>query len=98
MQQPMRAAGIAWYRRENYARVLAVMADAHVLPRRFDEWLEQAQRAEQRFVAQGWVVHRIDLDPNEFLAWCTRHNIDADAKARMIWGNAGAARKHGQES
>lgn len=97
MTTPIRAAGICWYRREDYARVLAVMADADKLPRDYDQFVKNAEAAEQRFRAQGWIVHRVDLDPDQFLAWCTARNVDADASARMAWGNEAVARLHGYQ-
>lgn len=78
---------MGWYGRESYPRILAVMADAHLLPRNYDEFLEKAEAGEKRLAAQGLVVHRVDVDPDQFLAWCTARNIDADAKARMTFSN-----------
>ena len=95
MQTPIKAAGLCWYTRQNYARVLAVMADAEKLPRSYDKWRKEAEAAEQRFRAQGWIVHRIDCDADAFLAWCTARNVDADAKARIAFANEAAARKYG---
>lgn len=98
MTTPIRAAGFAWYRREHYARVLAIMANAAALPRSFDQWLKNAETGEQRLRAQGWIVHRIDLDPDQFLAWCARLNINADGKARSRFANEAVARKYGKMS
>ena len=78
---------IGWYRRKDYARILAVMADAHLLPRTFDKFVKNAEAGEKRLAAQGYVVHRLDIDPDEFLTWCTACNVDADAQARMTFSN-----------
>lgn len=96
MSTPIKAAGICWFTPENYPRVLAVMADCHVLPANFHKWLKQAESAEQRFTAQGWRVHRIDCDPDAFLAWCTARNIDASAQARLTFGSDGVGRLYGK--
>ncbi|WP_409560239.1 hypothetical protein [Hyphomicrobium sp. MC8b] len=90
-----RTAGICWYSKENYPRVLAVMADADVLPRNFHKWLKQAETSEKHFRAQGWIIHRVDLDPDAFLRWCTERNVDANADARMAFANDAVARLNG---
>lgn len=90
--QPLHV-GMGWYSRENYARILAVMADAHVLPSTFDEWIKKAEAGEQSLSAQDRIVHRVDIDPDQFLAWCTSRNVDADAKARMAFSNEAVIRK-----
>lgn len=67
------------------------MADADLLPASYDQFVKQAEAAEQRLRAEGWIIHRVDLDPDQFLAWCTARNVDADAQARLAWGNAAVA-------
>ena len=84
MAQPLHIA-IPWYDRDRYARVRAVMADGNLLPVDFDEWLHKAEAVFLSQIAQGRSPHRIDIDPDEFLGWCTARNVDADAKARLTY-------------
>jgi len=94
MNSTVRAAGLCWYNRKSYARIRAVMSDADVLPDTYSQWLKQAEAGEKRLAAQGWIIHRIDLDPDTFLAWCTIRNVDANADARIRFANEAVAFLH----
>jgi hypothetical protein len=87
------ALGIAWYRREDYPRVLETMVDANLLPKTFDAWQRIAEKAESRFVGQGMIVVRAPVDPYPFLAWCRAKGMQADAKARAVFGAEKAVRR-----
>jgi hypothetical protein len=39
------AGGLAWYRREDYPRLLTIFEDADKLPPTYDEWLAMAEKA-----------------------------------------------------
>lgn len=88
--QQVSAAGIPWYRREDYDRILRIMADADKLPRTYDQWLQQAERVERRCKASGMIVVRAIVDPDEFPRWCASRGLNVDAKARVAWGNHAA--------
>ena len=62
------AIGIAWYTRENYLQLKAIMVDGHVLTDTFDDWHRSAEQARKRYIAQGVIVVRADLDPQMFPA------------------------------
>lgn len=93
MSEPgIRAAGISWYRREDYPRALDIMEDAHVLPPTCDEWERKAERQEREWQSRGFVVVRAIIDPEQFPAWCARRGLHVDAKARMRFANEVAFR------
>ncbi|BEV00100.1 hypothetical protein [Novosphingobium olei] len=85
--------GLVWYRRADYRRVLEVMLDAENLPRTFDKWQGQAERAETDFKRRGHATVRAYVDPNDFVAWCAATGHQVDAKGRNAWANL-AARRH----
>lgn len=84
---PLRAAGISWYRREDYARALAIMDDAHVLPRTYDEWSQKAERQEGEWKAQGIHIVRAIIDPETFPEWCRARGLNVDAKGRTAFAS-----------
>jgi hypothetical protein len=51
----IRAAGISWYRAEDYGRILEIMEDADKLPATFDQWLKTAERGERELKDKGQV-------------------------------------------
>lgn len=95
MSRQVQIAGMAWYMREDYAALLGVMVDGHVLPRSYDDWLKKAEEAERQFKARGIRIVRVVIDPKAFPIWCQARGLDIDAKARMAFANDEAARQAG---
>lgn len=90
---PVSAAGIAWYKRADYSRILEIMDDREVFSPTFDKWQSKAEDTERQMKARGFVVVRAHIDPEHFAAWCAANDLNVDAKARTRWGNE-AARRH----
>ena len=84
--------GIAWYAREDYGRILEVMADADLMPDTFDAWSERATEVEAQLKARGFRVLRVALRPEAFLAWCQASDVPADAEARCQYAADSADR------
>lgn len=82
MSEQIKALGVAWYTRQNYARVLAVMEDAHLLPDTFDAWLYKAEKLLKDVVREGGVPIKAHIDPETFVAWCRARGLNVDANAR----------------
>jgi hypothetical protein len=74
--------GLAWYRREDYPRILEMMADRREMHDTYDEWLRDAERLEQRLVSDGHAVTHVTIDPEIFRSWCDQHNLKPVAKSR----------------
>jgi uncharacterized membrane protein len=83
----VRAAGISWYRREDYPRILEIMEDAHVLPDTFDDWRKKAGGQESEWKSRGVVIVRAIIDPDTFPAWCRKEGLNVDAKARTAFAS-----------
>ena len=86
------AVGLGWYERDDYPRILQVMADAEKLPRTFDEWQKLAERTERETQAKGVRVVRAVIKSDDFVAWCRERGLKVDAQARMRFGNEAAYR------
>ena len=81
--EPVRVpVGLAWYRREEYPRILEMMADRSEMHDTYDEWLRDVERLEQRLVSEGHAVTHVIIDPEIFRSWCDQHNLKPVAKAR----------------
>lgn len=90
----VRAVGIAWYRREDYERIRAIMDDRDKLPATFDEWLQAAEELERNLERAGHIVERVYIDPDAFAEWCRLRRLDIDSQARMRFSNEVVARKY----
>ena len=76
---------MAWYRREDYCRILEIMEDAHLLPVSFERWNDIAQKGERSQKAKGRIVVRAIIDPQDFPGWCKAERLNVDADARRIY-------------
>lgn len=74
--------GIAWYRREQWPRLLEISEDREKLEESYDEWLASAVKGLGTFGSQGLKAVRVDIDTEELLAWCASRNLPVDGKAR----------------
>lgn len=60
-----RAVGIPWFRQEDYPAAQALFKRTNYLPP-WEEWLKRAQEMEQGFKTQGYIVERVNIDPDTF--------------------------------
>lgn len=91
---PIRVTGMPWFRREDFPRIKSLMEDGQRLHRTWEEWHAAAQKGEQSLQAQGHVVHRAVLLPDEFVAWCAARGIGLNAKSRMHFAALTAHEAH----
>lgn len=79
--------GMPWYRNGDYARLRASFADGARLHETYAGWSAAARATEAHLVAQGHRVVRVEIEPEEFAAWCSACNVAQDADARMRYAN-----------
>lgn len=78
---------VAWYREEDYHRILSIMEDRHLMMASFSGWLAAAERFEKSSKSQGFDVVRVMIDPDRFVAWCNGRSLSCDARARAEYKN-----------
>jgi hypothetical protein len=93
----VRAMGMAWYRPEDYRRIVQIMADGHKLPLTYDRWLQLAERGECDLKRKGLIVVRAMIDAGEFERWCRERGAKLDADGRMKYA-AWVARRQVKET
>lgn len=90
--------GIPWYKRADYARILEIMVDAELLPVTFDQWQGKAEKIERDLIRAGTPVHRVHVDPQQFVTWCAGRGLHVDADGRRAFAsdpaNWDTGRKH----
>ncbi len=94
--RPVRAIGIPWYGRQDYRRILEIMADRDVLPPTYDSWRQKADALERDLKRQGVVTVHAVIDPETFPEWCAARGLHVDAQARGEFANAEAYRSVGK--
>ena len=81
--QPARAIiAIAWYRPEQWQRLLAISADAPQLEKTHGQWLAGAEKAEKDLGNRNIFPHRVLVDVDELKAWCTTNNLPVNGDSR----------------
>jgi hypothetical protein len=76
---------IAWYRRQDYPRILSVMEDAVTaagFPPTHDQWLAIAEHEVRDSEARGRKVSRVIIDPDQFIEYCRKKHLKFDDEAR----------------
>lgn len=94
----VRVVGVAWYRREDWKEIRRIMADRHVLPRHYKQWLEGAEKTLDHLRLQGVLAEKAYIDPETFPDWCRARGMDIDAKARTTFAAETVARKYQDQS
>lgn len=81
------AVGVPWYRKGDFDRLRGLFADGARLHKTFAEWSEAARALEAQLESQGHRVVRVEINPEEFVEWCSAHDIALNAEARMRYAN-----------
>ena len=84
---------LAWYRREQWALLLAVSADADKLEKTYDEWLAFASEELRKLEARGIRVRKIDVEVGALTRWCECEGRAVDGEARAEYARQGLGRE-----
>ena len=80
---------LAWYRREQWALLRAIAADADKLEQTYDEWLAFASEELRKLEARGLQVHKIDVEIGALTRWCENEGRPVDGEARAQYAMRG---------
>ena len=62
--------------------LLETAADAHILEKTYDEWLELWDSSIEKIRSYGVEPELVDVDVNELLDFCKRQGLQNNARAR----------------
>jgi hypothetical protein len=85
---------LAWFRREDYPRLLTIFEDAHEMHDTWEEWKKSAKEVEERLKTEGFVVERVSLDPDALSDWCRKEGVSITGKARSRFAAQMADKRH----
>jgi hypothetical protein len=74
--------GVAWYRRDQWARLRKVAPDPEILEDTYDEWLLLANDTKSQLEREGIETQRVDIDVEELVGWCRVQHRAIDQAAR----------------
>jgi hypothetical protein len=93
-ENSIRFVGLAWFRNEDYPRLLAIFEDANEMHDTWEEWQESAKKVEDHLKTEGYTVERIFIDPDTFPGWCRKAGVRINAKARSRFTAEAVGAKH----
>ncbi|PKN30453.1 MAG: hypothetical protein CVU64_03240 [Deltaproteobacteria bacterium HGW-Deltaproteobacteria-21] len=80
-------AGVAWYYREQWDRLLSVAADRADLEDTYDDWVRMAEKGISKIRQTGLNPMKIPIDVEELINWCREEDRPLDGQARADFAN-----------
>ena len=77
--------GVAWYRPEQWSRLVEICSDADALDMTYEDWLRNATARFEELTAAGFTLKRVDVDVERLLAWCLVQGRPVDGAARSAY-------------
>ena len=74
--------GLAWFRSEQWDRLLEVSDDRDHLEETFEEWVDVAQQKYDELKNLGYDIKKVDVDVEELVRWCLARDRPVDGEAR----------------
>ena len=74
--------GVAWYRRDQWDRLLEISSDRAELEDTYDEWKAVAEENLRNLAKHGYKLCKVHIDVEELLIWCNSQNRAVDGDAR----------------
>lgn len=73
---------IAFYRKEDWKKLLEIIDDADSMHDSWNEWNKAFHKAKKEFISQGFEVLKIEVNLDELKKYCLIRGIRNDGKAR----------------
>lgn len=89
---PLIGMAVAWMRKEDWPRWLAIDPDFQP---DYDHWLKRMEATVKRLQDQGTLVEKVLIDPDEFVEWCRVNGCKIDSKNRATYASITLAKRHG---
>lgn len=74
--------GLIYCSEQEYARLLAVAADANELEASWEEWVQNREKTKLNLALAGIMVTDVPVEVEELLKYCLRENAPLDSSAR----------------
>jgi hypothetical protein len=74
--------GVAWYRREQWNRLLEISSDRDQLEDTYEEWESIAEKHFDELARPGFPIRKVDIDVEELLSWCGSQGRPVDGEVR----------------
>jgi hypothetical protein len=77
--------GVAWYRPEQWDRLLEISSDRAELEDTYDEWKAVAEGNLGNLAQHGYKLCKVEIDVEELFNWCNsqKRAVDGDARTEF---------------
>lgn len=79
---------LAWYDETEWQKLKEIAADKDKLDESYEKWLAGAKKLLHMLHEQGHHAHRIMIDVDTLVRWCTARKRPLDSEARVDYTNA----------
>ncbi len=73
---------IAYYRQQDWNRLLAIISDREDMYDTWQEWYESFKRTKKQLSKNGLIVQEFEVDLDELIKFCFQNGMLIDGKAR----------------
>ena len=77
--------GVAWYRKEQWSRLLEISRDRDQLEDTYEAWEANAKASLPKLRKRDVIPRRVDIDVEELLRWCRSERRPVDGSARAVF-------------
>ena len=82
MKESTKVFGLAWFKKEDWPRLLEISEGRDSLEETHAEWLKEAEKVIKNFKKQGLKIKKVPVTPNKLLIWCNDQGIPINGEAR----------------
>jgi hypothetical protein len=86
-QSPPVKFSVAWYKPEQWSRLLAISADRENLERTYNDWLRQAEKTLADLAERGGYPEKVQVDTEELLAWANERSLPVNGESRSQYAS-----------
>jgi SMC interacting uncharacterized protein involved in chromosome segregation len=81
----MQKIAMAWYRPEDWKKLLKISDDSEELEKSHNDWLISANNSFIQLRKKGLDVTKVFIDLDELISWCKEHRYKINGKSRSAF-------------
>jgi len=87
-RKPLQNVDVAWYRKDQWSRLLEIAGDREKLEDSYEDWVKIAEKTMREMEVLGLSLVNGDVDVEELLMWCQKRKIPVNGAARARFTSA----------
>jgi hypothetical protein len=76
---------LAYYRKKDWKRLMAVIADREKMHDTWNEWHIAYLKTKNSLISEGFIVNDFEVDIDELQEYCSNRGIKNDGRARSAF-------------